>query len=146
MSDDVLTLGGIAFDDFSTPHLMGAGGRQQMVIHKLPGGGRVVDLLGPDESDIPWSGEFFSDDAYDKVLALDAMRMSGQVVPLTFAGQFRSVVIEHFEYRIKRLPTWIEYRINCVVDVNPAMGAVGVATGSIDSLILSDLSMAMGLL
>jgi hypothetical protein len=44
----VLTLGGIVFDDFSTPSAMGAGGKQAMVIHKLPGGSRVIDTLGLD--------------------------------------------------------------------------------------------------
>ena len=42
---DVLTLGGIAFDDFSTPTNMGAGGDQAMVVRKLPGGARVIEAL-----------------------------------------------------------------------------------------------------
>ena len=91
---DVLTLGGIAFDGFSTPSGMGAGGKQAMVVHKLPGGARVIDVLGPDESNIDWSGEFFGNDSFANALALDGMRAAGQVVPLTFAGQYRSVIIE----------------------------------------------------
>lgn len=142
---DVLTLGGIAFDQFSTPSGFGAGGKQHLVIHKLPGGQRVIDTLGPDESDITWHGMFFSNDAYTNVLALDAMRASGQVIPLLFAGQFRSVIIEKFDYNIRRLPVWIEYRINCVVYQNPSLGVVGAALSGIDTLILSDLSVAMGL-
>jgi hypothetical protein len=45
---DTLILGGIAFDSFSTPSRMGAGGKQAMVVHKLPGGARVIDTLGLD--------------------------------------------------------------------------------------------------
>lgn len=142
---DVLTLGGIAFDQFSTPMGFGAGGKQHLVIHKLPGGQRVIDTLGPDESDISWNGFFFNNNAYDNALAINAMRASGQVVPLIFAGQFRSVIVEAFEYNIRRLPVWVEYRINCVVYQNPSLGAVGTTLSSVDTLILSDLSVAMGL-
>ncbi len=142
---DVLTLGGIPFDQFSTPNMLGAGGRQHLVIHKLPGGQRVIDTLGPDEADISWAGMFYGNDSYDNVMALDAMRASGQVVPLIFGGQFRSVIVEGFEYKIRRLPVWIEYRINCVVYQNPSIGAVGTVAGSVDTLILSDLATAMGL-
>jgi len=38
MPTDVLTLGGITFDDYSTPTEMMGGGNQAMVVHKLPGG------------------------------------------------------------------------------------------------------------
>lgn len=142
---DVLMIGGIPFDDFSAPHIIGAGGKQQIVTHQLPGGGRVIDRLGPVESDIPWQGFFFSDDAYDRALVLDAMRMSGQVVPLRFAGQFRSVIVTEFIYRIIRLPTWVEYQINCAVTSNPMMGAVGGMASSVDTMIMSDLAAAMSL-
>lgn len=142
---DTLILGGIAFDGFSTPSRMGAGGKQAMVVHKLPGGARVIDTLGPDEDNIHWSGEFFGNDAYATALALDGMRAAGQVVPLIFAGQFRSVIIDHFEYRIRRLPVWVDYQISCMVYQNPSLGGLGFLLGSIDTLILSDLSLAIGL-
>lgn len=144
---DTLTLGGIAFDQHATPSSMGAGGKQHMVIHKLPGGSRVIDTLGPDEDDIHWRGEFFSNDAYDSALALDAMRAAGQVVPLIFAGQYRSVIISHFSYRIRRLPVWVEYDITCVVYQNPANGALAAGgLSTISTLVASDLAFAIGLL
>src|SRR6266566_9840017 len=101
---DVLTLGGITFDGFSPPDAMGAGGKQAMAVHKLPGGARVIDTLGPDEDNISWSGKFFGNDAYAKVLALDGMRAAGQVISLVFGGQFRSVIIDHFSYKLRREP------------------------------------------
>jgi hypothetical protein len=142
---DVLTLGGIAFDDFSTPSGMGAGGRQAMVVHKLPGGSRVIDTLGPDEAQIEWNGFFFGDDAYTTALALDAMRIAGDVIPLIFAGQYRSVIIETFQYKIRRIPVWVEYNVSCTVYQNPAAGVLGGVFSSIDNLILSDLSAALGI-
>ena len=146
MSDDVLTLGGITFDNFSTPEKMMAGGKQAMVIHKLPGGSRVIDTLGPDEDDITWSHFFFSDDAESKCLALDAMRAAGQVVSLEFAGQSRQVVINHFRYTYRRRPNYIEYEITCTVFINPSLGNIGATTSPIDTLLSGDLAFAISIL
>lgn len=143
MPTDVLTLGGIVFDDFSTPTAMPAGGNQAMVVHKLPGGSRVIDTLGPDDADIVWEGRFFGDDAYATALQLDAMRAAGQVVALSWAGQYRSVIISTFLYEIRRLPVWVEYRISCTVYQNHSQGNLSASPStSIDSLVSSDLSTA----
>jgi hypothetical protein len=142
---DTLSLGGINFDGFSTPDAMGAGGKQAMVVHKLPGGSRVIDTLGPDEDNITWSGLFYGNDAYDKVLALDGLRAAGAVLPLTFGGQFRSVIIDTFSYRIRRLPVWVEYQISCCVYQNPSLGPLTSVLSTIDTLVGADLSFALGI-
>lgn len=142
MANDVLSLGGFIFTDYSPPSSMPAGGRQAMVVHKLPGGARVIDTLGPDDADIHWEGTFFSDTAYSDALLLDAMRADGQVLPLTFAGQFRLVIISDFVYRIRRLPVWVEYSITCTVYQNPMQGNLGAVSSSIDALVSADLDTA----
>lgn len=139
MPSDVLILGGVVFDAFSTPSAMGAGGKQDLVVHKLPGGSRVIDTLGPDEDNIVWSGEFFGDDAYANALVLDGMRAAGQVVPLIFGGQTRQVIIDSFTYKVRRMPVWVEYSVSCTVFSNPALGILGFGASSLDSLILLDL-------
>lgn len=140
---DTLTLGGVAFDGFSTPSAMPFGGKQTMVVHKLPGGARVIDTLGPDEANIAWSGFFWGNDAYDKSLTLDGMRASGLVYPLTFAGQFRSVIIESFTPTIRRLPVWVDYSISLMIYQNPSLGILSGTAPAIDVLILSDLAAAL---
>ena len=146
MPTDVLTLGGITFDDFSTPERMMGGGNQAMVVHKLPGGSRVIDTLGPDDADIVWQGQFLGNAAYSTVLALDAMRAAGQVVSLTWGGQFRSVIVSNFIYHVRRMPVWVEYSIVCTVYQNPMQGNLSVSSGagSIDTLVSTDLSTASG--
>jgi hypothetical protein len=124
---------------------MMGGGNQAMVVHKLPGGSRVIDTLGPDEADVVWRGQFYGNNAYSTALALDAMRAAGQVVSLTWGGQFRSVIVSNFIYRVRRMPVWVEYSIVCTVYQNPSLGVLGAATGGLDSLILADLSLAIGL-
>lgn len=139
---DVLTLGGITFDEFSTPTEMMGGGNQAMVVHKLPGGNRVIDTLGPDEASITWSGFFFGNNAYVTALALDGLRAAGQVLPLTWGGQFRSVIIENFTYKVRRMPAWVNYSISCTVYQNPALGNLSTSPSSFDTLVSSDLSSA----
>jgi len=124
---------------------MPAGGAQAKVIHQLPGGTRVVDVLGPDEAPITWNGQFFGDDAYATALAVDGLRMAGMPLPLTFAGQFRSVLIDHFSYAIRRLPVWVEYRIACVVLNNPMAGplpSVPAALSTLGQQVAADLAAA----
>ena len=118
------------------------GGNQAMVVHKLPGGSRVIDTLGPDEANIVWSGKFFGNAAYATALALDGMRAAGQVLPLAWGGQFRSVIIDNFIYKVVRMPTWVKYAISCTVYQNPALGNLTQSTSSIDTLVSSDLSTA----
>lgn len=141
---DTLVLGGVVFDPFSTPVEIPFGGRQAMVVHKLPGGARVIDTLGPDEANIDWSGFFYGDNAMDIAVQLDGMRASGSVYPLTFCGQYRSVIIESFIPKVRKFPYWVNYTISCMVYQNPSLGTLGAISGSIDSLILSDLSVALG--
>ncbi len=143
---DQLTLGGFVFDGFSAPPRIGGGGKQAMVVHKLPGGNRVVDTLGPDEDNITWSGEFFGNDTDASVQLLDGMRAAGDVLPLVFAGQFRSVIIDTFHARWRRFPVWAEYDISCLVYQNPALGILSTAVGGIEGLITGDISFAVGLL
>jgi hypothetical protein len=150
MPDDVLTLGGIVFDDFSTPEEMMGGGNQAMVVHKLPGGGRVIDTLGPDDANVTWSGFFFGTNAYATALALDGLRAAGKVIPLTWGGQFRSVIIDNFVYRVRRMPSWVKYAVSCTVVQNPALGnlgggGTGVLSAGGDALVTSDLSAAQAL-
>lgn len=140
---DTLTLGGIAFDGFSTPSEMMGGGRQTMVVHKLPGGSRVINTLGPDEANITWSSFFWGNNAYSTALTLDGMRASGLIQPLSWGGQFRSVIIESFIYKVRRLPVWVDYTISLMVYQNPSLGVLGAISSPIDTLILSDISTAI---
>ena len=48
MIQDILSVGGVVFDSYSTPDIFSDGGKQVLIVHKLPGGSRVIDELGPD--------------------------------------------------------------------------------------------------
>lgn len=144
MATDVLMLGGIIFDDFSTPEHIPFGGRQAMAVHKLPGGSRVIDTLGPDDMDISWHGRFWGDNAMGVALQLDAMRAAGTPMPLSFGGQAWLVVISEFNARIERFPQDVLYHVTCVIASAPSQGFLGANFG-IGALISADLAAAAAL-
>ena len=121
---DVLLLGPIAFTDYSPPECLPFGGRQQMAVHKLIGGQRVIDTLGPDDEDIQWSGRFFGAGALSTCLALDSLRAAGQVLPLSYAGMGYTV------RGYSPSASMVEYKIRCVVSTNGAHGLLGAIVPS----------------
>ncbi|MGJ0505680.1 MAG: hypothetical protein ACR652_00815 [Methylocystis sp.] len=140
MALDTLILGGFAFDSFSTPEHIPFGGDHAMVVHKLPGGQRVIDTLGPDDMDIAWHGRLWGDNALGTANALDALRRSGVQLPLAYAGRAYTVVIATFEAEIERLPMNVLYHIRCVVAQNASVSALGGA-----ALAAADLAAAAAL-
>ena len=76
------TLGPITFQAFEVPERISLGGRQRLVVHALPGGGRVVDTMGPEEAPIRWSGMFSGANATERVRMLERLRRAGDVLEL----------------------------------------------------------------
>ena len=118
MSNVIITLGGVAFQDFEVPEKIVFGGGQRLVVHQLIGGGRSVDALGNDDGEIVFSGIFSSTDAARRAQALDAARALGAAIPLVWDCFFYSVIIAEFiaEYR---KPWWIPFVLRCVVVGDP---------------------------
>ena len=114
MSDFSLTLGPVAFAGFELPSSITIGGRQRLAIHRLPGGLRIIDALGPDPADLAWSGIFTGPDAAIRARALDTLRDTGAALPLAWDAFLYTVIIEDFEADY-RSPWWIPYRLSCVV-------------------------------
>ncbi len=114
MSDFSLTLGPVAFAGFELPSSITFGGRQRLAIHRLPGGLRIIDALGPDPADIAFSGIFTGPDAADRARLLDTLRDRRPALPLAWDAFLYTVVLEQFEADY-RSPWWIPYRLSCTV-------------------------------
>ncbi len=114
MSEFSLTLGPVAFAGFELPSSITLGGSQRLAIHRLPGGVRVIDALGPDPADIAFSGIFSGPDAADRARLLDTIRIAGMALPLAWDAFLYLVILERFEADY-RSPWWIPYRISCTV-------------------------------
>ena len=137
MSKTTLVLGPVVFQDFEVPSTICFGGAQRLAVHRLPGGGRVVDALGPDDGVIFFSGIFSGSDAAERALALDALRSAGAPLPLTWDVFFYTVVITDFTANFQS-SWWIPYRLACTV-IQSAIGAAVAVAGSLATAIQSDL-------
>ena len=109
-----LTLGGVVFADFEIPDAINFGGEQSLIVHKLPGGNRVIDAMGPDDADIRWSGRFRGPNAEERALLLDFMRRAGQQVLLSWSLERFQVVIREFTAHFQQAYE-IPYSIACTV-------------------------------
>lgn len=114
MSDIVVVLGPVAFSDFEIPERLHFGGAQRLAVHAIPGGLRVIDALGRDDSELTWSGIFAGPDATERAGLLDLLRVQGAVLPLTWDVFFYTVVIATLEMQYCK-PWWIPYRLSCTV-------------------------------
>lgn len=139
-----LTLGGVVFADFEIPESISSGGGQMLAVHKLPGGSRVIDALGPDDADIGWSGRFRGSGAEERALLLDFMRRQGQQVLLSYSLHLYQVVIRDFRADFQYGGLEIPYSITCAVVLDLTQALASAAVGFVESL-ASDLVSALGL-
>jgi hypothetical protein len=143
MSNIVLTLGGVPFQDMEVPEKINFGGRQRVAIQNLIGGGRVVSALGLDDGEISFAGIFSGADAVSRAQELDAARALGAALPLVWGGFYYLVVIERFAAEYRK-PTLIPFSIVCVVVSDPLAAAVNLVA-PVANLVAGDLAAAVAL-
>ena len=136
-----LVLGGFIFTDYAIPEQVPQGGEHNVVVHKLIGGQRVINAMGPDDSDIVWHGRFQGPAAVAQALALDSLRKSGTQVPLFVDSQVYTVVVRKFEWDYQR-PYQILYKISCLVAASTNSGGIFAPPTSLDSLVAADMASA----
>jgi hypothetical protein len=144
MATTTVTLGDFEFAGMEVPESIPFGGNQALVVHRLIGGDRVVDAMGPDDAPLEWRGWFRGASALDRALYLDTQRKLGKPLTLTWSQLRYSVVISSFSADFRR-PYEIPYRIACEV-VEDLTAPVNVALpSSIDDVMDDDMGTANGL-
>lgn len=140
MSNVILTLGGVPFQDMEVPEKISFGGKQRVVTQNLIGGGRVVSALGIDDGSISFSGVFSGSEAVQRAQLLDAARALGAALPLIWDGFFYTVIIERFsaEYQKSNL---IPFTIDCAVVSDP-LAEIASLAAPFANLIGADLTVA----
>ena len=128
-------LGSVIFNGHEVPSRISLGGAHAVTIHRLPGGGRIIDAMGVDDGAIAWSGFFTGPAAADRARLIDAMRQAGNLVSLSFGDYFFDVVIVHFEYDLQDRGALISYRIR--TEVAPATVVPNNDTSTALSTLLS---------
>jgi hypothetical protein len=135
MRNVIITLDGVAFQDFEVPEKIAISGGQRLAVHQLIGGGRVIDALGNDDGEIVLSGIFSGIDAARRAQALDAARALGVAVPLIWDGFFYIVFIAEFAVEYRK-PWWIPFSLRCVVVSDPVAELAALAAPLVN--IISD--------
>jgi hypothetical protein len=107
-------LGPISFQEFEVPSNITFGGKQITVEHRLCGGRRLIDTLGPDSADIALSGAFSGADALQRAQDLDLLRKNGAPVVLSWGSFYCSVIVTRFLATYQN-PVWIPYSAICTV-------------------------------
>ncbi|WP_146101696.1 hypothetical protein [Rhodopila globiformis] len=118
MQASPVQIGDINLQDFEIPPSIRFGGRHRVVIHKLSGGNRVIERLGPDDGDIYFSGTFSGPYAEARMRAMDSLRLTGEVVWLTWDSFRYQVIVRTFVANFHN-PWWIPYQVGCVVVQQP---------------------------
>lgn len=139
-----LVLGEVEFDGFEIPARIDFGGRQQLKVHRLIGGARVIDSLGRDDSALSWSGVLTGSLASPRARDLDALRASGSTQTLSWDAFSYAVIIAELKLEFRN-PWWIPYQIICTVSRDLAQGSTPYLP-NLASAIQSDLTAAAALL
>jgi hypothetical protein len=114
-----------------------------LAVHRLSGGKRVVERLGPDDGEIAFSGIFSGRNAEARVRAFDSLRLSGELVWLTWESFRRRVVVKSFVANYHS-PWWIPYNVSCVVAHQT--GVAPAEPSSVMAAISADLGNALSAL
>ncbi len=135
-----IQLGSIDLLDFEIPQSLRFGGRQRLAIHTLVGGRRIIERLGPDDDDIQFQGIFSGATAESRAKAFDDLRLSGEIVWLTWESFRRQVIVRSLtaDYHNR---WWIPFQIRCtVVDQRRIVSAQRV---SLAAVLAADLGTAL---
>jgi hypothetical protein len=136
-----LVLGPVVFKDYEIPEsVKGLAGKHTLAVHKLVGGQRVIDALGPDDDDRGWHGRLQGADATDRAQLLDALRVSGGQLPMSVGAFFAIVVISHLNLIFER-SYQILYEIEVMV-VDSGVNAGVAQSPVLDALVGGDISSA----
>lgn len=142
--DTILTLGDFEFSRLEIPEKIGFGGDQALAIHELVGGVRVIDAMGRQDAPLEWSGLFMGENALQRALYLDNLRISGQQHNLTWHGFDFQVIIKNFHGEFERFYQ-IPYRISCIIVQDNANPVTSIADPGVDYLISEDMATAFDL-
>lgn len=139
-----VTLGDFEFQDFEVPENILFGLAQKQVVHKLIGGKRQIDSLGPDPDDITFTGWLTDGDALSRGLYLKNLCSQGAVLALTWSEMAYTVTIQaaRFDFRL----AWrIQYTLTMTVVSDDTAPVTSLPSASTEQLLNDDVTQATSL-
>jgi hypothetical protein len=140
MSETYLTLAGYTFSGFGVPEKINGGGKHHLVVHKLIGGQRVIDAMGPDDDEIEFRGRFRGAGAMADAMLMEAIRRAGAPVVLTYYNLTYTVVVSSFKWSFERFFE-VPYELQCVVVTSSTAGS-GETNPTLPAAVSSDVALA----
>ncbi|RUT27436.1 hypothetical protein C0V97_01315 [Asaia sp. W19] len=138
-------LGDMVLSGPEVPDQLIIGGRQLLVIHRLLGGGRVIDSVGNDPARLILTGRFVGPLATTRARRMEAMREAAQVLSFSLADLAARVWIAEFSWSYQARGTICPYRLVLEREALPAVPVPGMAD-QVDTAMLSGLGTISGLL
>jgi len=130
-----VTLGSLVLSGPEVPDELVIGGRQILIIHRLLGGGRVIDAIGNDPARLVLTGRFIGPMATSRARRLEAMREAAQVLAFSVADLSARVWIAEFSWSYQARGTICPYRLVLEREVSPSVLALGsLETASLDMI------------
>lgn len=142
--DTTLVLGDFTFGSTEVPESIEFGGDQLLASHQLIGGRRVIDAMGRSEAPLSWSGLLRGENALDRALYLDNLRVQGLPLNLTWSQLSYKVLIRQFSARFERFYL-LPYRITCEVVDNLTTPVTSPGQTPVDQAIGDDADAATSL-
>lgn len=137
-------LGNTVLTGYEIPQQMPSGGKHAIAVHQMPGGQRVIDMMGRDDDPINWQGTFTGPQAVSRAQNLDAMRIAGASVPLAWGNYSYQVVIASFVPNYSYGGAWVPYSISCIVIQDMSAQAANAAPNLLQST-SNDMASALGI-
>ena len=106
-----VTIGPLVLTGLEVPEVFDRSASMQPAIHRLIGGGRVVQLLGANPRVRELRGILAGQGAVDRAVTLEALRDSGAVVLLTIGAWSENVVVTALELQYTARGSVIRYRL-----------------------------------
>ncbi len=136
-----VTLGLLRLAALEVPVSYSRGATMQPLVHRLIGGGRVVQLMGEDPQVRELEGCFVGPNAVDRALTLEAMRDAGLPVMLTIGAWSELVIITVVTLIYTSRGAVIAYRLRAEA-VASQIGLIVQTVSSIAQAALLDLGQA----
>lgn len=127
----------VFFDNLEIPESLPFGGEQRAVVHALPGGARVIDVMGREDLTITWSGLMLGDTALNRARTLDRMRVGGLPWNLTWSEFDYMVLVQRFEARFERFYK-IPYSITCLVIQDNTSPVTALEPAGLNDTVIGD--------
>ena len=137
-----ITLGGLSLNGYEVPDVLRVGGQQSLVVHKLPGGQRVLQSMGDDPAQLTLSGKFVGPTAATRARQFEAMRKTGQQLTLSAAGISVQAVVASFSYDFQLQGAVVPYQLTVEIVTQVALSS-SLSSSSLSSLVGSDLGSAI---